>query len=517
MKYRFGVLFLFLIETVHADTSRNHNILNKNPYQILGLSSNATQEEIKKAYRTQCLKYHPDKHVNKSIIEQHISEQKFKEIQEAYSRIGTKEARHVYHTNFSNSSTTSATSTTRSASHPYYPYGNGDEYGYRYTRPKMAFYVNGVDVSHFFHSPSSSSFFSSSPLQATLDEFFRHSNISRATRTNNDTTRQSNHYTNNDSTTAQESTSKSIYIQKVRIPLQELYSGVSHKPFVLKDNVWKRYQAAYRGGILTQDLLTSLWTTLPFFIRSILLSPQQRRKRQSFFLSLGSSLLPFLATFLFFLDYQIPRLHRTTFHAPIQKGWKGGTKLKFHVQSDMDVIFILEEEDETFERVGDDLMTCLKLKEEDVWKSVLGMLGEEEKDVKDTHGGGPTIPKKLYTIWIDSLEMKQKHGGIGDNESDNNDNDHRIRIPIEIPLDHDSIQDILKDKKPLPCSFDVTVKGKGWPKPKERGGGYGDLIVKIQIVPDGKSRNKMRRKKNMTDSGMNSTGDTKSSSISSSR
>lgn len=34
------------------------------PYQILGLSHNATDEEIKKAYRKLSRKYHPDANVN---------------------------------------------------------------------------------------------------------------------------------------------------------------------------------------------------------------------------------------------------------------------------------------------------------------------------------------------------------------------------------------------------------------------------------------------------------------------
>lgn len=52
---------------------------NKDYYQILGVSRDASPEEIKKAYKKQSLKHHPDR--NKGDKQ---SEEKFKEINEAY-------------------------------------------------------------------------------------------------------------------------------------------------------------------------------------------------------------------------------------------------------------------------------------------------------------------------------------------------------------------------------------------------------------------------------------------------
>ena len=56
-----------------------------NPYDILGLSPGATDEEIKKAYRALSRKYHPDANVNNPNKEQ--AEERFKEIQQAYNQI----------------------------------------------------------------------------------------------------------------------------------------------------------------------------------------------------------------------------------------------------------------------------------------------------------------------------------------------------------------------------------------------------------------------------------------------
>lgn len=55
------------------------------PYQILGISRNATDEEVKKAYRQLSRRYHPDANVGAPNVDQ--IEEKFKEIQQAYRQI----------------------------------------------------------------------------------------------------------------------------------------------------------------------------------------------------------------------------------------------------------------------------------------------------------------------------------------------------------------------------------------------------------------------------------------------
>ena len=61
-------------------------------YEILGLSKNASDSDIKKAYRKLALKWHPDK--NSSNRE--FAEKKFKEISEAYQVLSDSQKRKMY-------------------------------------------------------------------------------------------------------------------------------------------------------------------------------------------------------------------------------------------------------------------------------------------------------------------------------------------------------------------------------------------------------------------------------------
>lgn len=63
----------------------------KDYYQILGVSKNATQEEIKSAFRKLAMKYHPDKNPGNKE-----AEAKFKEINEAYEVLSDPQKRKLY-------------------------------------------------------------------------------------------------------------------------------------------------------------------------------------------------------------------------------------------------------------------------------------------------------------------------------------------------------------------------------------------------------------------------------------
>ena len=60
------------------------------PHDVLGVAKNATQEDIKKAYRNLVKKYHPDKvnHLGEDF--RALAEKRFREIQEAYQTLNAE-------------------------------------------------------------------------------------------------------------------------------------------------------------------------------------------------------------------------------------------------------------------------------------------------------------------------------------------------------------------------------------------------------------------------------------------
>lgn len=88
-------------------------------YKILGVSKNATEEEIKKAYRKLAMKYHPDLNSSKD------AEDKMKEINEAYEQV----MKNKNQSTSSNKSTSNSNTYTSNNSY-YQEYNDEDDYTY---------------------------------------------------------------------------------------------------------------------------------------------------------------------------------------------------------------------------------------------------------------------------------------------------------------------------------------------------------------------------------------------------
>lgn len=75
-------------ETKGKKTAHTEN--PSDPYTVLGVTPNASKEEIKSAYRRLAGQYHPDKvlHLGKEFRE--LAEVRFKEIQAAYDTLKSK-------------------------------------------------------------------------------------------------------------------------------------------------------------------------------------------------------------------------------------------------------------------------------------------------------------------------------------------------------------------------------------------------------------------------------------------
>ncbi|CAN8244604.1 unnamed protein product [Cochlearia groenlandica] len=69
------------------------NELRRNPYQVLGIPINSTDQEIKSAYRRMALRYHPDKNQDDPV-----TADMFKDITFAYDVLSDPENRHQYNT-----------------------------------------------------------------------------------------------------------------------------------------------------------------------------------------------------------------------------------------------------------------------------------------------------------------------------------------------------------------------------------------------------------------------------------
>lgn len=128
-----------------------------NPYKVLGVSENATQEEIRAAYLALVKKYHPDKYTDNPLKE--LAGEKLKEINQAYEMLTKKP----------NGSSQSGNGGYSSG-----PYSSGRSGGYTYqSRPSGAAYT-GPNAEEYAHARSLINQNNLNAARAVLDRVQNH-------------------------------------------------------------------------------------------------------------------------------------------------------------------------------------------------------------------------------------------------------------------------------------------------------------------------------------------------------
>ncbi len=104
----------------------------KNPYEVLGVSQNATEEQIKAAYKELVKKYHPDKYINNPLA--NLAEEKMKEINEAYAEIQKKRSGGYSAGSYGSSSSSRSSSNTGGSYNSYQNYQGAESAKYLHVR-----------------------------------------------------------------------------------------------------------------------------------------------------------------------------------------------------------------------------------------------------------------------------------------------------------------------------------------------------------------------------------------------
>jgi DnaJ-class molecular chaperone len=266
------------------------------PYAALRVANTASQDDIRQSYRQLCLRYHPDKNMDKPEHERKKYEDEFKQIQKAYSQIGDEEARKNYDFSFSHPGNV--------FSRPGAPYAfQQRQYGQQQER------ADDIFRELFRQQQRRSSF--GAPYQSMYRSSADMFNLSQF---------------------------KSIYVQKINVSLEDLYQGKDRFYLSLKASLWQRVTATFRGGAGLVLLYQSLLFSLPM-IRV-------------------SKLAAIVMGFCVFHAH-LPEPDQVDFIADLKAGYKDGTRLTF-TEGDCDVVFVLKElRHQSYERRGNDLYTTV--------------------------------------------------------------------------------------------------------------------------------------------------------------
>ncbi|XP_012067942.1 chaperone protein dnaJ 1, mitochondrial isoform X2 [Jatropha curcas] len=141
----FGKAEMRLMKCRYIHATGTHNAKEPSYYEILGVSENASQDEIKKAFRLLAKKYHPDANKNNPS-----AKTKFQEIREAYETLKDSEKRAQYDRRYARSSEKAEYSADYA---DWFGYGTDDATSFRYGAGNTGdfSYSNRTNFSDSFH------------------------------------------------------------------------------------------------------------------------------------------------------------------------------------------------------------------------------------------------------------------------------------------------------------------------------------------------------------------------------
>lgn len=297
-------------------------------YGVLGVKPEATQEEMKKAYRREAIKWHPDK--NKDRVDE--ANRRFKDIQEAYDTLKDPRSRGDYDDSLRDPRRTS---------------GHGGGYAHAST-------PGAQEDGDFF----SAGFYSRMRGQAAAEA---------AARGRREGGRAGGgQYTHNGHDRSFEGVRVNLFdifrfglgerenlgVPKARwrhlhvklsVSLEELLTGVV-KEVDVSDSIVERYKQAHRTGLLSDVVQEGAAVFGALLLRC----------------PLPISAVAFAA----YVHLKLPRVPKGTFQVPILPGYRAGTKITFSTPDGVNVTFEIVEKTSDLRRSGDDLFVMVKLSPE---------------------------------------------------------------------------------------------------------------------------------------------------------